>query len=82
MKYLLIKYSDGQEVERFETQNLKEAQKYYQSEDTLLQCSVRVYVNGEKLSYPEGDALMGYGESRKRFKGVKYGKKADKYIHG
>ena len=81
MKYLLIKYSDGQEVERFETQGLKEAREHYRKEDESNSCSVRVFVNGEKLSYPKGDELMGYKERKKRGTWAN-GKASNKHIHG
>lgn len=52
--YHLIEYIMGEHVEELTTDNKKEAQQFY-NRSFYGNCTVRVYKNGEKLTYADAD---------------------------
>ncbi len=59
MTYHLIAYSGGQVVGAMNTEDIKEAKRFYSQSFTNRVC-VRLFVDGIKIRIPEADNLMGY----------------------
>ena len=58
MKYEMVTYHDGVAVEYFATNSKPEARAWFMKNNSYMDNSIRVWKNGERLTYPEGECEL------------------------
>jgi len=56
--FYLVVSSNGRDTSHFSTSDINKAAAYYYQALDITTCSIRAFVDGEKLSYPQSDELF------------------------